>query len=189
MVNFELKNILQKCLKAKFIISTLSSQKKNTILQKMSEEILKNKSIILKANEKDLEKAKEKKLSSSLLDRLSLNENRIVQMAKALVDISLLPDPVGEVVWGTTRPNGLRIRQIRVPLGIILVIYEARPNVTTDAAGLCFKSGNVCILRGGSDSFYSNQAIVQVLKNVLNDFNLPEDIITFTSAPPRAWSV
>ncbi|MDD5067746.1 MAG: glutamate-5-semialdehyde dehydrogenase, partial [bacterium] len=140
---------------------------------------LKNEELILRENHKDIAAATKKEMSRAFLDRLTLNEKRIGKMAQALRDIVHLPDPVGEVVWGSTRPNGLRIRQVRVPLGVVLIIYEARPNVTTDAAGLCFKSGNVCILRGGSDSFHSNTILVKILTDVLKANGLPEEIITY----------
>jgi len=110
---------------------------------------------------------------------LLLNEDRIEKMAKAIEEIVELPDPVGEIIWGNNRPNGIRIRKVRVPIGVILIIYESRPNVTTDAAALSFKAGNVTILRGGSDSFNSNKAIVEVIASALNKYDLPEEIISF----------
>ncbi len=181
----ELETLLQKTYNSRLIVANLSTELKNQILCSMSEELIKNKENIINANKEDYEKAKGKGLSSALLDRLLLNEKRISQMANALKDIASLPDPVGEVVSGVTRPNGLRIRQVRVPLGVILIVYEARPNVTADAAGLTFKSGNAVVLRGGSNSFNSNSAIVQVLKDVLKKYNMPDEIITFIPKPDR----
>jgi len=140
---------------------------------------------IILENKKDVEIAEENGLSNALIDRLILNEKRIKNMADALFYIAELSDPVGEIVWGTTRPNGLQIRQIRVPIGVIFIIYESRPNVTIDAASLCFKSGNVAILRGGSESFNSNMALVNILKDVLKSFKIPEEVISFIPTTSR----
>lgn len=181
----DLEKLIQQSFKAKSVIANMPTREKNCILGQMSKSLIKDRRKIIEANKKDLNLAKEKKLSDAFIDRLELNEDRINQMASALDEISLMPDPVGEVVMGTTRPNGLRIRQVRVPLGVVLIVYEARPNVTTDAAGLTFKSGNVVVLRGGSNSFNSNKAIVDVLQNVLVKNKLPEEIITFIPKPDR----
>ncbi len=181
----ELEALLQKSFNAKSKIANLSTQLKNQILCTISDELIKHSNDILKANKKDYDNALKSGLSKALLDRLLLNKNRIEQMAEALREIAELPDPVGEIIQGTTRPNGLKLRQVRVPLGVVLIVYEARPNVTTDAAGLSFKSGNVVILRGGSHSFNSNKTIIQVLQNVLKKYKLPEEIITFIPRPER----
>ncbi len=181
----ELEVLLQKSINAKPVIANLSTEAKNQVLHEMSREIVKNKDKIINANKKDYEKAKQGGLSKALLDRLLLNDKRIEKMADAIQEIAALPDPVGEIVTGITRPNGLRIRQVRVPIGVILIVYEARPNVTTDAAGLTFKSGNAAVLRGGANSFNSNQAIVQVLQDVLKKHDLPEEIITFIPRQER----
>ena len=181
----ELNILLKKTFDAKSIAANLSTEKKNHILMDMAGGIIKNKARIIRANKEDCRKAEKKGLSKAMLDRLLLDEKRIVQMAGALKDIAALPDPVGEIVSGVTRPNGLRIRQVRVPLGVVLIVYEARPNVTTDAAGLTFKSGNAIVLRGGSDSFNSNRAIAGILKEVLKKNKLPEEIITFIPKPDR----
>ena len=181
----KLEALLQKSFRAKPIIANLSTELKNQVLGNMSKEIIKNKDKIINANEKDCKRSKQEGLSSALLDRLLLNEKRIEKMAGVIQEIVALPDPVGEIVTGVTRPNGLRIRQVRVPIGVVLIVYEARPDVTTDAASLTFKSGNVVVLRGGSNSFNSNLAIVQVLQEVLKKHDLPEDIITFIPKPDR----
>ncbi len=181
----KLEALLQKSFRAKPIIANLSTELKNQVLGNMSKEIIKNKDKIINANEKDCKRSKQEGLSSALLDRLLLNEKRIEKMACVIQEIVALPDPVGEIVTGVTRPNGLRIRQVRVPIGVVLIVYEARPDVTTDAASLTFKSGNVVVLRGGSNSFNSNLAIVQVLQEVLKKHDLPEDIITFIPKPDR----
>lgn len=160
-----------------FILGNLSTGEKNKGLEKMADFLVNNKDEIIKANKIDLQIAIEKGTSKSMLDRLTLNEDRIEGMANGLIQVANLPDPVGEVLGMWTRPNGLQIGQKRVPLGVIGIIYEARPNVTSDAAGLCFKAGNSVILRGGSEAINSNKAIVKILRAGLKSVNLPEDSI------------
>ena len=160
-----------------FILGNLSTGEKNKGLEKMADFLVNNKDEIIKANKIDLQIAIEKGTSESMLDRLTLNEDRIEGMANGLIQVANLPDPVGEVLGMWTRPNGLQIGQKRVPLGVIGIIYEARPNVTSDAAGLCFKAGNAVILRGGSEAINSNKAIVKILRAGLKSVNLPEDSI------------
>lgn len=160
-----------------FILGNLSTSEKNKGLEKMAEFLVNNKDEIIKSNKIDLQIAIEKGTSKSMLDRLTLNEDRIEGMANGLRQVANLPDPVGEVLGMWTRPNGLQIGQKRVPLGVIGIIYEARPNVTSDAAGLCFKAGNAVILRGGSEAINSNKAIVKILRAGLKSVNLPEDSI------------
>ncbi|WP_300856989.1 glutamate-5-semialdehyde dehydrogenase [uncultured Clostridium sp.] len=160
-----------------FILGNLSTGEKNKGLEKMADFLVNNKDKIIKANKIDLQIAIEKGTSKSMLDRLTLNEDRIEGMANGLIQVANLPDPVGEVLGMWTRPNGLQIGQRRVPLGVIGIIYEARPNVTSDAAGLCFKAGNAVILRGGSEAINSNKAIVKILRAGLKSVNLPEDSI------------
>jgi len=141
---------------------------------------------ILAANARDIEAAKAAGLSNALQDRLLLNEARIEAMAKGLDDIVALPDPVGAEIERWQRPSGLEISRVRVPIGIIGVIYEARPNVTADAGALCVKSGNVVVLRGGSDSFHSSRAIVELLRHALKDAGLPEDCVQLVPTTDRA---
>lgn len=160
-----------------FILGNLSTGEKNKGLEKMADFLVNNKDEIIKANKIDLKIAIEKGTSKSMLDRLTLNEDRIEGMANGLIQVANLSDPVGEVLGMWTRPNGLQIGQKRVPLGVIGIIYEARPNVTSDAAGLCFKAGNAVILRGGSEAINSNKAIVKILRAGLKSVNLPEDSI------------
>lgn len=160
-----------------FILGNLSTGEKNKGLNAMADFLVNNKEEIINANKIDLQAAVEKGTSKSMLDRLSLNEERIEGMANGLRQVAALQDPVGEVLGMWTRPNGLQIGQKRVPLGVIGIIYEARPNVTSDAAGLCFKAGNAVILRGGSEAINSNKAIVSVLRAGLKSVNLPEDAI------------
>ena len=154
----------QKAKKVSQDICILSTKEKNECLRLMAKELLDSKGEIIKANEIDIEEAKKKNISKSLLDRLYLDEKRIEDMAKGLMEIIELPDPVGEVISMWKRPNNLQIGQKRVPIGVIGIIYESRPNVTCDASGLCLKSGNATILRGGSDAINSNKAIVKALR-------------------------
>lgn len=163
----------------------LSSQEKDALLHRMSGFLMEQSERIQAENQKDVEKAREKGLSKALTDRLILNEARIKGMADALKEIAQLTDPVGEMDHIRVRPNGIRVGRMAIPLGVILMIYEARPNVTSDAAGLCLKAGNAVILRGGSEAFYSNTAIVSVLHQALRESDLPEDIITFVPTTDR----
>ena len=173
----ELINKGKKAKKVSFILSNLSTLEKNKGLNAMANSLVNNKEEILKANKIDLQASMEKGTSKSMLDRLALTEERIEGMSNGLRQVVALPDPIGEVLGMWTRPNGLQIGQKRVPLGVIGIIYEARPNVTSDAAGLCFKAGNAVILRGGSEAINSNKAIVKVLRAGLKSVGLPEDSI------------
>ncbi len=168
-----------------FILGNLSTGEKNKGLNTMADFLVNNKEEIINANKIDLQAAVEKGTSKSMLDRLTLNEERIEGMANGLRQVAVLPDPVGEVLGMWNRPNGLQIGQKRVPLGVIGIIYEARPNVTSDAAGLCFKAGNTVILRGGSEAINSNKAIVKVLRAGLKAINLPEDAIQLVEDTSR----
>ena len=150
---------------------------KNEALRAMAAKIRRSAADILAENARDLRNARAKELKGSFLDRLTLNEARLEAIAKGLEDIAALPDPVGEVMAKWTRPNGLEISRVRVPIGVIGIIYESRPNVTADAGGLCLKSGNAAILRGGSDSFHSSAAIVACLQRGLDIAGLPRTAI------------
>ena len=152
-----LSSILERAKKASLKFD-LNTELKNKLLRKMSKALFANKEYLLKENLKDVAKAKRIK-SKSFVDRLRLTEKRVKEMAGSLQEIALLKDPVGEVISGWRRPNGLEIRKVRVPIGVIFIIYEARPNVTSDCIGLCLKSSNVSILRGGSLSLNSNRDI------------------------------
>ena len=158
---------------ASYDLGVLSTKEKDNALLLMAEELVRSKSEILDANKVDLENAKEKGISEALLDRLALSDERIEEMANGLREIVKLQDPVGEVISMWQRPNGIHIGQKRVPIGVIGIIYESRPNVTCDAAGLCLKTGNASILRGGSDAINSNKAIVKALKNGIERAGLP----------------
>ena len=144
-------------------LAQLSSEEKNTILRAMASAIREAAPELIAANELDLAAGKEKGLSSAMLDRLKLDEKRIEAMAAGIDEVALLPDPVGQILDEWDRPNGIRIQQVRVPIGTIGIIYESRPNVTADAAVLCFKTGNATILRGGSEAIHSNRAIAAAL--------------------------
>jgi glutamate-5-semialdehyde dehydrogenase len=163
-----------------------TTEAKNRALVEAARLIRAEKATILAANARDIEAAKATGMSSALQDRLLLNEARIESMAKGLDDITALKDPVGAEIERRQRPNGLVISRVRVPIGIIGVIYEARPNVTADAGALCIKSGNVVVLRGGSDSFYSSRCIVELLRRALKTAGLPEDCVQLVPTTDRA---
>ena len=167
-----------KCAKAaEPALRVLNAGEKDKALLGVAEKLLADASYILEANEKDVVRAKENGMKPGLVDRLMLDRSRIEGMAEGIHQVAALPDPVGEVRSMKQRPNGLLIGQKRVPLGVIGIIYEARPNVTADAFALCFKAGNVVILRGGSDAFYSNLAIVETIRTALKDHGVPKDAI------------
>ncbi len=172
-----LEEIGLKAKKAATLLNVLGVERKNEGLRSAARSLLDNAADILNANELDIKAARENGMMESLIDRLRLNHDRIEAMAKGLLAIVDLNDPVGEVISMTTRPNGLTIGQKRVPIGVIGIIYESRPNVTADAFGLCFKTGNAVILRGGSDALHSNIAIVKAIKKALKQVNLCEDSI------------
>jgi len=162
------------------------SEKKNAALRGMAKNIRAAAKIILAANARDLEAARAKDLKSSFVDRLTLNAARIEGMAVGLEDIAALKDPVGRVQEKWQRPNGMEISRISVPIGVIGIIYESRPNVTADAGGLCLKSGNAAILRGGSDGFESSKGIIDALRAGLNEAGLNEDAIQMVGTTDRA---
>lgn len=155
----------------------LSTAKKNEVLRAVAAKLVEDQADIIAANEKDMEKGRKNGMPSGLLDRLMINEARIAGMAEGLNQIADLDDPIGEVPGMKRRPNGLLIGQQVVPLGVIGIIYEARPNVTADAFGLCFKTGNIVVLKGGSDAINSNIAIVKVIRCVLKEMGVAEDAV------------
>jgi glutamate-5-semialdehyde dehydrogenase len=158
-------------------LAVTSTAIKNQALAAMANALEDNKQQIIAANEQDVEAAKARHLSPALIDRLSLNDKRIAGMAAALRELIALPDPVGEIIRMWRRPNGLQVGRMRVPLGVVGIIYEARPNVTADAAGLCLKSGNAVILRGGSEAIHSNTAIAGILSRAATAAGIPEGAI------------
>ena len=173
----ELLEICQRAKKAERELSRIKTTQKNEALCKIAEDLCVHAEEILKENEKDLEQAKAKNMPSGLIDRLCLTKDRIAQMAEGLKQIAGLDDPIGEVLGMKQRPNGLMIGQKRVPLGVVGIIYESRPNVTADAFGLCFKTSNVVILKGGSDAIHSNVSIVHTIQNSLQEMGLNPDYI------------
>ena len=164
----------QRAKESSYLLMNSSTTEKNNALYKMAEKLVENTSMILEENKKDIKNAMEKGTSKSMLDRLSLDAKRLEDMADGLRQVASLSDPIGEVTSMWKRPNGLQIGKQRVPMGVIGIIYEARPNVTCDAAGLCLKAGNAVILRGGSEAINSNIAIVKVLAEGLKEAGLPE---------------
>ena len=158
-------------------VAGLPSETKDAALLAMADALLGAEKSLVSANERDVGAAREQGTSPTLVDRLTLTPARLESMAAGLRAVAAQPDPVGEVVSGWTRPNGLLIEQVRVPLGVVAVIYEARPNVTADVAGLCLKSGNACVLRGSSIALESNKAIVEVLRSAASGAGVPEDAI------------
>ncbi|NVK24820.1 MAG: glutamate-5-semialdehyde dehydrogenase [Gammaproteobacteria bacterium] len=165
---------------------TLKEETKNYILLEMASSLRIEKDVILEANRKDIEQAREDNLASAMIDRLLLTDERIESMAAGIEKIATLSDPVGKQRQMQDQPNGLKINKMRVPLGVVCMIYEARPNVTADAGALCFKSGNAVILRGGKEALNSSMAIAVVLQKVLASFGLPEELITVIPHPDRS---
>ncbi len=181
----ELRVIGQKAKDASFLLGKMGSAEKNKGLQAAAEEILNQQDKILAANAKDIEAAKAKGMAAGLVDRLLLTSARIDGIVEGMRQVIGLEDPIGEVISMKERPNGMIVGQKRVPLGVIGIIYEARPNVTADAFALCFKTGNAVILRGGSDAICSNQAIVDAIRDGLGKCGIPEDAIQLLSDTSR----
>ncbi|MDD4183226.1 MAG: gamma-glutamyl-phosphate reductase, partial [Candidatus Omnitrophica bacterium] len=167
-----IKNLVKKAKEASYKLSRLDNEKKNAILFRMADCLIENKEFILKENAKDVTAAIKNKLQQNFIDRLTLSEKRLIEMSESLKDIAKLPDPVGKIIDQWQRPNGLKLKKVRTPIGVIFVIFEARPNVTSDCAGLLFKSSNIAILRGGKDSVNSNKAIAKILKQAIRESGL-----------------
>lgn len=178
-----LKEQAQKAKSASYILANLSADVKNKALLNMAKAIENNAQAIIAENKKDI--LGNKSLNRALVDRLSLGQKRIKQMADSLRQVANLTDPVGDVIDGWTRPNGLWIQKVRVPIGVIAVIYESRPNVTCDCAGLCLKSGNACVLRGGKEAIHTNRIISSVMAQAAIKQGIPEGAITFIDTPDR----
>ncbi len=179
-------DICKKAKKASVGLAKLSTEVKNKALYDMAEVLEKNTEVILEANKKDVENAKSRGVKEALTDRLVLNKSRIGKMVDCLREVASLRDPVGEIVRTWTRPNGLIIGQLRVPLGVVAVIYESRPDVTSDASGICLKSGNAIILRGGSDAINSNTAIGDVLSEAASKAGIPDGAIQVVRTTDRS---
>lgn len=185
----DLKAMGEAALAVKSLLQQLTAEEKNRALQHAAEKLTAATEELLSENEKDMENARKNGMSDGMQDRLRLTAERVGAMAEGLRQIAALPDCVGEVMEEFTRPNGLRIRKVRVPMGVIGIIYEARPNVTADAFGLCFKTGNAVILKGGSDALHSNLAIVRVLREALEDCRIPGEAVQLISDTDRKVTV
>lgn len=170
-------------------VLAVAGQKKNDALLEIAQALLNHSDEILKENQKDLENGRNAGLTSSLLDRLALSQERIASMAEGVRQVAAMPDPIGTVLSGGVRPNGLEITKVRVPLGVIGIIFEARPNVTSDAAALCLKAGNAVILRGGKEAIHSNLAIAGVMREAVERAGLPRDSIQLVEDTSRQSSV
>ncbi|KUJ97452.1 MAG: Gamma-glutamyl phosphate reductase [Thermodesulfobacterium sp. 37_54] len=177
--------IAKKAKSASKTLTSLSSGVKNEVLKRVAQKIRENREELKKVNEKDVNQALLQGHTKAFIDRLTLSDKVIEAMAKGLEEVAQLPDPVGEVVKMWKRPNGLMVGRMRIPLGVIAIIYESRPNVTIDAAGLCFKSGNAVILRGGKEALNSNLALADLFRQTLKEFNLPEDAVQVIPTPDR----
>lgn len=171
--------------KAALPLSLMTAEEKNAALYAIAQGLCDKAAYIIEENKKDVEKGKEKGMNAGLIDRLMLNEDRILAMAEGIRQVAQLPDPIGEVVSEYVKTNGLQIKQVRVPLGVIGIIYEARPNVTADAAALCIKAGNAVILRGGKEAFCSNLAIVRVMQEAAYGAGIPEGAISLVEDTSR----
>lgn len=173
-----MEQFLEKAKSASRIVATMSGSERNRILRQMADALRANTAKIIKANSIDMSKADEYNISSSMKERLMLNEQRVEAMAIAIEEIAALKDPVGRVIDGWITEAGLKIEKVSIPIGMIGIIYESRPNVTSDTAALCFKSSNGCILKGGKEAEYSNKAIADVLQAVLVRNELPKELIS-----------
>ena len=176
--------LLENAAKQKRTVATATEAQRNEALERIADAITENADKIIAANAIDLENARGT-ISDVMLDRLALNEKRVKAMADAVRDVAKLPDPVGREIEETTRPNGLKITKVSVPIGVLAIIYESRPNVTSDAASLALKSGNVCVLRGGKEAINSNKAIVEALREGLKKAGLPEDAMCLVTDTTR----
>ena len=174
--------------KASVKLAVLSTEDKNRILKAIAKAIRENCDKIVKANELDLDNGRKNGMSEALLDRLMLNNDRVCAMAQGIEDVVSLPDPVGRVLWEAERPNGMKIQRVSTPLGVIGIIYEARPNVTSDAAALSIKSGNAAILRGGKEAFNSNSAIMDIMREAIEKEGFDADIIELVRDTSRESS-
>ena len=184
-VQSQMKKLAKEAHQASRFLATFPTAKKNKVLKDMAKALRKSKSRILKENKKDLKNGRAKGLSNALMDRLALTERRIDAMADSILDVVRLKDPVGAKLKEWKRPNGLKLTKMSVPLGVVLVIYEARPNVTAECASLAFKSGNSIILKGGKEAFYSNKIMATVFTEVLKKHKIPQGAISFVKTVER----
>lgn len=180
-----LKELAHACRIASRHVAQLSTQQKNETLHDMTEQLLADRDSIIAQNAKDVQAGKKNGLSDAMIDRLMIDGERLEKMANSLRDVAALPDPVGEITKTWRRPNGIQVSRQRIPLGVIAMIYESRPNVTSDAAALCLKAGNAVFLRGGSEAFFSNQAIAASLHKALEQNGIPKETITLVPTTER----
>lgn len=185
-MNSRVEQIAQDARDASRQLSAATTEHKNDALQAIARELESNRKTLIEENEKDLQAADKNGLSEAMIDRLRLTHERIDGMAQGLRQLISLPDPVGGIIEEKNRPNGLKIRKVRTPIGVIGIIYESRPNVTIDCAGLCLKSGNAAILRGGKEALHSNRALAQIIGNALKGTNLPECSVQLIPTTERA---
>lgn len=178
-------HLAQRAREASHLLARATRDQKDRVLDRLAESLVLNQDHLLAANALDVEAARRADMAPALIDRLVLNPKRIGDMVRGLRDVAALPDPVGEETEHWTRPNGMRVARVGIPLGVILMIYESRPNVTIDAAALCLKSGNAVILRGGKEARHSNEALANLLRNVLHVEGLPEDCCLFVPDSDR----
>lgn len=181
----EIKELASQARDASHILATLSTTVKNDLLLQMAAALEADSANLIAENEKDISAAHERGLSAAMIDRLVLDEERIKSMADGLREVAELPDPVGELTGMWRRPSGIEVGRMRIPLGVIGIIYESRPNVTADAAGLCLKSGNAVVLRGGSEAIHSNSAIGEILQRQLEKMSLPKAIVQVITTTDR----
>lgn len=182
-IEASVRELAERCKAAAQVLAYSSGEQRNAALLRTAELLRSSKDKLINANALDMERGQERGLSSAMLDRLKLNDKRIEEMAVACEEVAALPDPIGEVIEEWTRPNGLRITKVRVPIGVVGIIYESRPNVTIDAASLCLKAGNACLLRGGSEAINSNIALADLMAEACRDAGLPDgtvEILRFT---------
>ena len=184
-MNSEIRRLCGRAKSASRALALVDTKTKSDVLIAMAQALVRNASYLIRENNRDLTAAREKKLSDAMIDRLTLNSSRIISMADSLLKIAKLKDPVGEIIETVKRPNGLVIKKVRVPIGVMLIIYESRPNVTSDCIGLCLKSSNAIILRGGSEAINSNIAIFNVLQKEALRHKLPADSISIIKTTDR----
>ena len=183
--NLYMEKIGEKAKLASFDLSNLSINKRNSVLKQFSQYLKTNTQSILNSNKKDISNAKSKKIKDSMIDRLKLNKEKIVQIRNSIKEIIKFKDPIGKTLSSWKRPNGLVIKRISIPIGTIGVIYESRPNVTSDVSALCFKTGNVVILRGGSEAFNSNKILSKLFRKALKKKKCDENCVQFVESKNR----
>ena len=181
----KVRKIAQKAKTSSSVLAQLSVSDKNNALIAIAGAILANKDLIIKQNKKDLKIAKQEKYSAALVDRLALDEKRVIAMAQGLKDTAALRDPIGEILDTTERPNGLIIKKVRVPIGVVAIIFESRPNVMADCIALCLKSGNAVILKGGKEAAHSNETIFKICREALKETAIPTDTIQLVASKDR----